>query len=156
MLGTGFLLLVSLTLSAVLAVAGRFVGHLLPAPAFLFESASSLLSFGIITVLFAMIFKVLPDTKIAWKDVWVGAAVTSFLFTFGKMLIGFYLGRSSLASAYGAAASLVIVLLWVYYSAQILLLGAEFTRIYANSYGSRVRTASQSQAGSVGVTAQCP
>src|SRR5262245_36858118 len=151
-LGTGFLLLMSLALSAALAVAGGFVGYLLPAPAFLFDFASSLLSFGIITVLFGMIFKVLPGTKITWRDVWVGAAVTSLRFTLGKMLIGFYLGKSSLASAYGAAASLVIVLVWVYYSSQILLLGAEFTRIYANKYGSRVHPMSRTQVRSVGAT----
>ena len=155
-LGTGFLLLVSLAFSAALAVAGRFVGYLLPAPAFLFDFASSLISFGIVTILFAMIFKLLPDTKIAWRDVWVGAAVTSLLFTLGKMLIGFYLGRSSLASAYGAAASLVIVLVWVYYSAQILLLGAEFTRIYANKYGSRVQVATRPGVRSMGATAKSP
>jgi membrane protein len=153
-LATGFLLLVSLALSAALAVAGAFVGYLLPAPAFLFDFASSLLSFGIITVLFAMIFKVLPDTKITWRDVWVGAAVTSLLFTLGKMLIGFYLGKSSLASAYGAAASFVIVLVWVYYSSQILLLGAEFTRIYADKYGSRVQAGSQPLVGSKRATTQ--
>ena len=152
-LGTGFLLLVSLALSAALAVVGKFVGYLLPAPAFLFESANSLLSFGVITLLFAMIYKVLPDTKIGWRDVWIGAAVTSLLFTLGKMLIGLYLGRSSLASAYGAAASLVIVLVWVYYSAQILLLGAEFTHIYATKYGSRVRPISGLRVGRMQATA---
>jgi membrane protein len=137
-LGTGCLLLVSLALSAALAVAGKFMGDLLPAPAFFFESVNSLLSFGVTTLLFAMLFKLLPDTKIAWSDVWIGAAATSLLFTTGKMLIGLYLGRSTMASAYGAAASLVIVLVWVYYSAQILLLGAEFTHIYAEKHGSRV------------------
>ena len=152
-LGTGFLLLVSLALTAALAVAGKFVQHLLPAPAFLFEAAHAVLSFGVITLLFAMIYKVLPDTKIAWRDVWLGAAVTSLLFTLGKMLIGLYLGRSSLASAYGAAASLVIVLVWVYYSAQILLLGAEFTHIYATKYGSRVRSISGLPVGRMEATA---
>jgi membrane protein len=137
-LGTGFLLLVSLGLSAALAVMDKFVGYLLPAPAFLFESANSVLSFAVTTLLFAMIFKLLPDTKIVWRDVWIGAAVTSFLFTLGKILIGLYLGRSSLASAYGAAASLVVVLVWTYYSAQILLWGAEFTHIYATKYGSQI------------------
>lgn len=85
-----------------------------------------------------MIFKVLPDAKIAWRDVWIGAAITSLLFNFGKLLLGLYLGRSSVASAYGAAGSLVIVLLWVYYSAQILLFGAKFTQIYSNQYSSHV------------------
>jgi membrane protein len=155
-LGTGFLLLVSLALSAALAIAGKFVGYLLPAPAFLFEFANSLLSFGVITVLFAMIYKVLPDTKIAWRDVWIGATVTSLLFTLGKMLIGLYLGKSSLASAYGAAASFVIVLIWVYYSAQILLLGAEFTHIYATKYGSRARPISRLRMGRMQATSQKP
>ena len=153
-LGTGFLLLVSLALSAGLAVAGKFMGHLLPAPPFLFESANSLLSFGVITLLFAMIFKVLPDTEIAWGDVWIGAAVTSLLFTIGKLLIGLYLGRSTLASVYGAAASLVIVLVWVYYSAQIVLLGAEFTHIYANKHGSRVEQMSRSRLEASGLQPQ--
>jgi membrane protein len=141
-LGTGFLLLLSLALSAALAASEKFLGQLLPAPAFLLESGNFLLSFGAITLLFAMLFRVLPDTEIAWGDVWVGAAVTSLLFTIGKMLIGFYLGRSTLASAYGAAASLVVVLVWVYYSAQIFLLGAEFTRIYALQRGSKAEPAS--------------
>ena len=122
-LGTGFLLLVSLALSAALAVVGTFMGHLLPIPAFLLESVNFLLSFAVITLLFAMIFKVLPETAIAWGDVWVGAGVTALLFTIGKMLIGLYLGKSGVASAYGAAGSLVVVLVWVYYSVQILLLG---------------------------------
>jgi membrane protein len=137
-LGTGFLLMVSLVISAVLGAAGRFVGHLLPGPVVLLESFTALLSFGVITVLLAMIFKFLPATKIAWSDVWIGAAVASLLFTVGKGLIGVYLVRSTVASAYGAAASLVILLVWVYYSAQILLLGAEITHVYANLYGSRV------------------
>jgi membrane protein len=141
--GTGFLLLVSLALSAALAAVGTFMGHLLPIPAFLLESMNFLLSFAVITLLFAMIFKILPDTPIAWGDVWIGAAVTSLLFTFGKMLIGLYLGKSSVASAYGAAGSLVIMLVWVYYSAQIALFGAEFTRVYANEHGSRVEPASR-------------
>lgn len=98
-LSTGFLLRVSLALSAALAAMGKFTGHLLPAPAFLFESVNCLLSAGAITLLFAMIFKVLPETEIAWSDVWIGAAVTSLLFTMGKMLTGLYPGRSTMASA---------------------------------------------------------
>ena len=137
-LGTGFLLLMSLALSAALAAIGTFMAHILPVPAPLLESVNFLLSFGVITLLFAILYKVLPDTKIAWRDVWIGAVATSLLFTLGKMLIGLYLGRSTIASAYGAAASLVIFLVWVYYSAQILLLGAEFTRVYAMKRGSRV------------------
>lgn len=149
-LGTGFLLAVSLALSTALAGAGRFMEHLLPAPAPLFESVNALLSFAAITLLFAMIFRVLPDTEIAWSDVWIGAAVTSLLFTIGKMLIGLYLGRSTIASAYGAAASLVVFLVWVYYSAQIFLLGAEFTQIYANKHGSRAKPISPPVAGKTG------
>ena len=142
-LSTGFLLLVSLALSTTLAAAGKVVGDRLPAPAFLFEFMNTLLSFGAITLMLAMIFKVLPDTNIAWSDVWIGALVTSLLFTIGKTLIGMYLGRSTMASAYGAAASFVIILVWVYYSAQILLWGAEFTHVYAKKYGSKVEEKSQ-------------
>jgi membrane protein len=134
-LGTGFLLLVSLALSAALAVAGKFVGYLLPAPAFLFESANSLLSFSVITLLFAMIYKVLPDTKIAWRDVWIGAAVTSLFFTLGKVLIGLYLDIQLGVGIRGRGV-LVIVLVWVYYSAQILL--EALFHIYATKHGSRV------------------
>ena len=96
-------------------------------------------SFALITLLFAMIFKVLPDVEIGWRDVWIGAGVTALLFTLGKFLIGLYLGKSSVASTYGAAGSLVIVLLWIYYSSQILFLGAEFTQVYATHYGSQIQ-----------------
>ena len=97
-----------------------------------------ILSFAMTVLLFAMIYKYIPRETIAWRDVWIGAAVTAFLFTFGKLLIGFYLGRSSFSGAYGAAGSLVVLLMWVYYSAQIFLLGAEFTRAFAYSRGSHV------------------
>ena len=96
------------------------------------------ISFGVVTLVFAMIFKILPDVKLAWSDVWTGAAATSALFTIGKFLIGLYLGKSSVGSDYGTAASVIIMIVWVYYSAQILFLGAEFTRVYANRFGSRV------------------
>jgi len=95
------------------------------------------LSFLVTTVAFAMIYKIVPRARIHWKDVWIGAATTSLLFTVGKLLIGIYIGRSGIASGFGAAASLVVVLVWVYYSAQIFLLGAEFTRAYAHKFGSR-------------------
>jgi membrane protein len=153
-LGTGFLLLVTLALSAALAAIGTFMAHVLPTPVALLESINFLFSFGVITLLFAMLFKVLPDTKIAWSDVWIGAAVTSLLFTVGKVLIGLYLGRSTVASVYGAAASLVIFLVWVYYSAQILLLGAEFTHVYAKQHGSRVGSSSGLEVGRIGAVAQ--
>jgi membrane protein len=134
----GFLLLVSLVLSAALAALGKFFSYLLPVPEAVLQGINFLLSFAVITLLFAMIYKILPDAKISWSDVWIGAAVTSLLFSLGKFLIGLYLGKSSVSSAYGAAGSLVIILVWVYYSAQILLYGAEFTAVYAIKYGSRI------------------
>jgi membrane protein len=132
----GFLLLVSLVVSAVLAALGAWFDHLLPGWTVMWQGLNLLISFGVITVLFAMMYKILPDTHVAWRDVWLGAAVTSLLFSLGKFLIGLYLGRSAVASSYGAAGSLAVVLLWVYYSAQILFLGAEFTQVYARSHGS--------------------
>jgi membrane protein len=140
-LGVAFLLLVSLVISAALAGIGTFLGGAFPGLAIVGEVINFVVSFGVITLLFAMIYKVLPDAKIAWNDVWIGAAATALLFTIGKFLIGLYLGRSSTASTYGAAGSLVIILLWVYYSAQILFLGAEFTQVYAKTYGSQIRPA---------------
>jgi membrane protein len=107
-------------------------------------------SLAVITALFAVIYKFLPQTHIEWRDVWIGAAVTALLFTIGKLLIALYLGKSSVASSYGAAGSLVVLLLWVYYSAQIFLLGAEFTRAYAESHGSRQTPASLPSPGHVG------
>jgi membrane protein len=136
-LGIGFLLLVSLLLSALLAAATQYLGGMLPIPAVVFESLDVVLSLCFITLLFAMIFKFLPNTKIAWSDVWIGAALTSLLFTAGKFVIGFYIGKSVSASAYGAAGSLVVVVAWIYYSALILYFGAEFTRVYTNRLGSR-------------------
>ena len=141
-LGTGILLLASLVLSAVLGAVGKFMGTLLPGPVFLLELANSFLSFGVIMLLLATIFKFVPDTEIAWRDVWIGAAVTSLLLTIGKVLIGFYLGRSTVAPAYGAAGTLVIVLIWIYSSAQFLLFGAEVTHVYASKYGSRAERVS--------------
>ena len=137
-LGTGFLLLVSLVMSAGLAAFGKWFGGWLPAPEFVLQTLNFFLSFAVITVLFALMFKVLPDARIAWSDVWIGAALTALLFTIGKFAIGVYLGKSDVGSAYGAAGSLVILLVWVYYSAQILLFGAEFTQVYANRAGDRI------------------
>lgn len=134
--GTGFLLLVSLVVSAWLAVMGTYVGYLLPAPALALEAVNSLITLAVITGAFALIFKLLPDVRIAWRDVWLGAAVTSLLFTGGKLLIGLYIGKTAVASAYGAAGSLVVIVVWVYYSAQILLLGAEFTKVWTRRRGS--------------------
>ena len=139
-IATGFLLLTSLVVTAALSAAERFVSNLLPISVILLESINFVFSFGMITILFALILKFIPDTPISWRDVRMGAAVTSLLFTVGKVVIGFYLGHSALTSAYGAAASLVIFLIWIYYSAQILLFGAELTHIYALKYGSRMET----------------
>jgi membrane protein len=131
LLGTGFLLLVSLVVSAALQALGTVFGRWLPSPLILLEGLHLVLSLAVITVLFALIYKILPQVRIQWRDVWVGAALTAGLFVLGKFLIGLYLGRGSFTSAFGAAGSLVVILLWVYYSAQILLFGAEFTHIYA-------------------------
>jgi len=132
-LGVGFLLLVSLVLSAALVAVGTFVATLVPVS--LLQLVNVVVSFAVITLLFALIYKVLPDVQLGWRDVWLGAAVTSLLFTVGKSVIGLYLGKSSFASAYGAAGSLVVLLVWVYYSAQILFFGAEFTKVWARRHG---------------------
>jgi membrane protein len=137
-LGVGFLLLVSLLLSAGLAAAGKYFGSLLPVPESVLSAVNAAISFGFVTLLFAMIYKIVPHARIAWNDVWVGAAVTSLLFTAGKFVIGMYLGKASVGSAYGAAGSLVVLLVWVYYSAQIFFFGAQFTQVYANMRGSHV------------------
>ena len=136
--GIGFLLLVSLILDAGLSGLGKFLFGSPPAQETLWQGVNFVVSFGVITLLFAMLFKVLPDAKIAWRDVWIGAIITALLFNLGKLLFGLYLGRSSVTSAYGTAGSLVVVLLWVYYSAQILLFGAQFTQISSNRYGSHI------------------
>jgi len=133
----GFLFLFSLLLSALLAAVGKYLGGILPMPAILLESVDFLFSLLSITVLFAMTFKLLPNARIAWSDVWIGAALTSLLFTAGKFVIGFYIGKSVSASAYGAAGSLVVVVAWIYYSALLLYFGAEFTRVYTNTLGSQ-------------------
>ena len=137
--GIGFLLLVSLILSSVLSALGGAFGGVLPVPAALLQGVELLVSFTVVTLLFAMIYKFLPDVEIAWGDVWVGSVITALLFTVGKFAIGLYLGRSSFGSAYGAAGSLVVLLVWIYYSSQILFFGAEFTKAYANQKGSRIR-----------------
>jgi membrane protein len=137
-LGIGFLLLVSLAVSAAIAALDTYVTGLFPAAEVVIGIVTAVFGLAVITVLFAMIFRYLPDVKIAWKDVWTGAAVTSVLFLIGKVLIGLYLGNSTVASTYGAAGSLVILLLWIYYSTQILFFGAEITQVYARRYGSGI------------------
>jgi membrane protein len=137
-LGIGFLLLASLVISAALSALGEYIGTRWPFADFWLELTNFIISFVVISFLFAMIFKFLPEINIPWKDVWLGAAVTSALFSLGKFLIGFYLGRSEVGNIFGAAGSLAILLIWIYYSAQILFFGAEFTQVYANKYGSKI------------------
>jgi membrane protein len=134
---TGFLLLVSLVASAMLSWLGAQTAHRLELPVFGLELVNSAISFGVVTGLFALVFRLLPDTTVRMKHVWIGAAVTALLFTLGKTVLGYYLGRASLTSAYGAAGSLVVLLLWCYYAAQIVFFGAEFTRVTALSNGGR-------------------
>jgi membrane protein len=131
----GFLMLVSLVISALLSALADTINAVLPFSAEVLEAMNFVISFALISVMFAAIYKVLPDAKLSWHDVLVGAVVTALLFTVGKFLIGLYLGRSLVASSYGAAGALIVVLLWIYYSAQIFLLGAEFTKIYASYRG---------------------
>jgi len=139
-LGIGFLLLVSLVLTAAIAAAGKFIGGILPVPEIVMHLANILFSFIAVTVLFALIYKVVPDIKIEWRDVWIGAAATSLLFAIGKFGIGLYLGKASVGSAYGAAGSLVVFMVWVYYSAQIFFVGAAFTHAYSERHGSRAQS----------------
>jgi membrane protein len=136
-LGIGFLLIVSLVFSAALAALGKWWGPYFPGLEALATAVNFIFSFALMTAMFAMLYKFMPRVKIAWKDVWAGATVTALLFAVGKLLIGLYIGKSAISSGFGAAGSLVIVLVWVYYSAQIFLLGAEFTRIYSHAHGSR-------------------
>ncbi len=136
----GFLLLVSLVIDTVLVVLQTTLSKFLEGwTLYIVTGANVAVSLALITAIFALLFKVLPDAKIKWKDVWVGAIVTTLLFTIGKFLIGFYLGSSSVNSAYGAAGSLVIILIWVYYSTVIFLFGAELTSVYAEKTGSEIR-----------------
>lgn len=139
-LGVAFLLLVSLALSAMLSAVGSAIGALIPgASAVVVGLLQTLISLVVITLLFAAIFKVLPDAVIAWRDVWVGALVTAILFEIGKWGIGVYLGHSNPGKAYGAAGSLAVILVWIYYSAMIVLFGAEFTQTWAVRRGSGIR-----------------
>ncbi len=137
-LGIGFLLLVSLVISAGLAAFVSYLSNLLPSVASLLQIANFVLGFVVTTILFGLIYKFLPDVKITWSDVLIGAAITSLLFSLGRYLLGMYLGNSSFGSTYGAAGSLVVILAWVYYAAQILFFGAEFTQVYARKYGSQI------------------
>jgi membrane protein len=135
-LGMVFLLMVSLAVSAGVAAFGAFTTGLLPGAEALLQVLNFAVSLGVATLLFAMIYKLMPSTRIAWRDVWVGAITTAVLFEAGKFLIGLYIGKSSMTETFAAAGSLVILIAWVYYAAQIFLLGAEFTKVYAQEHGS--------------------
>jgi membrane protein len=138
-LGVAFLLLVSLVLSATLSVVGHFFAASLPGGELFWQLLNFVLSLAMVTGLFALILKYVPDVEIDWSDVWIGAGMTALLFTIGKSLLGLYLGKASVGSSYGAAGSLVVLVVWVYYSAQILFLGAEFTQVQARRRGRRIR-----------------
>lgn len=136
-IATGFIMLVSLTVSAALTWIGENARSWAELPTGVWEGLNFFLSFAVTTYLFAIMFKLLPDVRVRWRDVWTGAAVTSLLFVAGKTGLGIYLARSSVTSAYGAAGSLIALLLWCYYAAQILFFGAEFTRVHAQTDGGR-------------------
>lgn len=138
-IGVSFVLLVSLILSALLAMITDYFSYLLPGADILWQLLDAGLSFSVITVLFALIFKVVPDVDIHWRDVWLGALITALLFVGGKTAIAYYLGRSGIGSAYGAAGSFLVLLAWVYYSSQILFFGAEFTKLHAEEHRSKVK-----------------
>ena len=136
-LAIGFLLVVSLAISAAIAALGALSASVIPAHEIILHVVNSLISFIVVTGLFAAIYKVIPDVRIEWRDVILGGAVTSALFTIGKFVLGLYLGKASFASTYGAAASIVVMIVWVYYSGQIFFFGAEFTKVFGNRYGSQ-------------------
>jgi membrane protein len=135
----GFMLLVTLVLSALMAGLGSYLEGILPIPSVALQALNFFISFSVTALLFTLIYKVLPDVTVKWKDVWIGGVVTALLFSLGRFLIGLYLGKGSVGSAYGAAGSLVIILLWIYYSSQILFFGAEFTKVFANTLGSHIK-----------------
>lgn len=143
-LGTGFLLMVSLVISSALAAFGKLLAKL-PGADIVWQGVSYLVTLGVIALMFALLFKFLPDVDVAWKDVFIGSVVTAILFILGQLGLGIYLGSGSVGTSYGQAGSLVIVLVWIYYSAQILFLGAEFTQVYAKTYGSKVKPAENAE-----------
>ena len=150
----GFLLLASLLLTTLLAGFSQKLGSVLPLPPFFWGALTFLVSFALVTTLFALIFKVLPDVKVAWRDVWIGAAVTALLFEIGKFALGFYLGKQGSASAYGAATSIILLLLWVYYTSCILFFGAEFTKVCALARGAVIEPKPAAEAVSAAMRAQ--
>jgi membrane protein len=135
-LGLAFLLVVSLVVSAAIAALGKWWGGWFGGWEFLAQAINVIVGFGLTTAVFALIYKVMPRVKVGWGDVWIGAAVTALLFTVGRFLIGLYIGKTGVASGFGAAGSVAVVFVWVYYSAQIFLVGAEFTWVYARRLGS--------------------
>jgi len=137
-LGICFILMVSLVVSAGLAGFSAYLNRLVPGLGPIGQILNLAISFGVITLLFAMIYRYLPDVKITWKDVWIGSVITALLFVIGKFALGVYIGNGSVGSTYGAAGSIIVLLVWIYYSAQILFFGAEFTQVYAKKYGSRI------------------
>ncbi|HEY1582376.1 MAG TPA: YihY/virulence factor BrkB family protein [Chthoniobacterales bacterium] len=138
-LGVGFLLLVSLVLSAALSALQDYMTTRMPSLPVVWQAGNIVISFVVVAILFAMIYKYLPDVQIGWRDVWIGAVVTSFLFNGGKYLIGIYLGHAAIGSAFGAAGSFAVLLVWIYYSALISFFGAEFTQVYARRHGRQIQ-----------------
>lgn len=132
-LAIGFLLLVSLVLNALAAGVGKYMGALLPVPEIALQAVNMAVGFSVITMMFAMIYKLLPEARIAWRDVWTGAMATALMFVFGNLVLGLYIGKSSVASIYGAAGSLIAIMIWTFYCAQILFFGAELTHSYAEA-----------------------
>jgi membrane protein len=135
-LGSGFLLLVSLVINTVLSALGKWMSDSLPGSTHLWQVVNNAVSFAVVAGLFALIYRYVPNIRMNWRSVWIGAAVTALLFTLGKFVLGWYLGRAGTTSSYGAAASLVVILIWVYYASQIMLYGAAFTRVHAEQYRS--------------------
>jgi len=142
----GFMLLVTLVISAALAGMGHYLDQVLPIPAIVLQAFNLSISFAVTALLFTLIYKVLPDVVLKWRDVWIGGTFTALLFSLGRYLIGLYLGRGTFSSAYGAAGSLVIILAWIYYSAQILFFGAEFTKVYATTFGRNIKPKANAEA----------
>ncbi len=147
-LGLGFLLAVSLITTTVISAAATWLSGLLGGgiPGWVFAALNFVADLAVLTLLFALMFKLLPDTDVAWKDVWIGAALTTLLFIAGKYAIAFYLGQQGLESTFGAASSIVLILVWIYYSSQIVFFGAEFTQVYARRHGSRAGAADRNLA----------
>jgi membrane protein len=136
-LGIAFLLLISMIVSAVLSAVTAYFNYLVPGATFVWHIVDLMVSFGVVTLLFALLFRYVPDERVTWRDVWIGAVATALLFDIGKFLIGFYIGKSSVGSMFGAAGSVVVILAWVYYSSQLVFFGAEFTHVYAIHRGSK-------------------